>query len=67
MPLLVRILTADVKGAGTDAHIEALLEGPRGSSGWQPLLGGHDTFERGQVGAAGAARVGRGAAALDPT
>lgn len=49
IPYLVRLLTADAKGAGTDSSISARIMGSRNDSGWQPLLANHDTFERGQV------------------
>ncbi len=46
---MLRLLTADVKGAGTDSSVSARIVGSKGDSGWHPLIGNHDTFERGQV------------------
>ncbi|KAF5839075.1 Lipase/lipooxygenase [Dunaliella salina] len=48
IPYNLRLLTADVKGAGTDASIFARVVGSFKDSGWLPLLANHDTFERGQ-------------------
>lgn len=47
----MRVLTSDLKGAGTDASIDLALIGSRGETGWHRLVSNYDTFERAQVSA----------------
>eukprot|EP00798_Chlamydomonas_sp_ICE-L_P013676 gene13676-19564_t len=43
----VKVITSDIKGAGTDASVDINLIGSQGETGFNRLIANYDTFERG--------------------